>query len=281
MNYPVKKLTEVFRDTGGHKESANIIFARSANKEDIREFALKNLDLKNALQVIDLGCGFGFFTEVLKHRIADKTDVTGIDCFDVYREPYLKLCRDCSFNGHFSDKGTQALTGFNSDSFDLILSSFSLYFFPGMLPQIARTLKATGTCIIITHAATHLMELTQLVNNMLKSFGYPARGPLPHDKLISNFPAETGIHRLSQYFDKIEKRDYLNELIFTKEMIADFLTYFRYKISFFIPGRLLNDLALIERIETGMIKRIQQGKEFRMTKNDAVFICTHPVKEKN
>ena len=101
MIYPTNKLSEVFRDASGHRESSAVILAHSTNKEDIREFALRNVNIKDATQVIDLGCGFGFFTMALKEKINNTAIVSGIDCFAEYREPYLSVCRKMGFTGRF------------------------------------------------------------------------------------------------------------------------------------------------------------------------------------
>jgi ubiquinone/menaquinone biosynthesis C-methylase UbiE len=277
MNYPTDKLSEVFRDTGGHLESSKIIIAHSTNKEDIREFALCNLNVKNAMQIIDLGCGFGFFTQALKNKINSNAIVTGIDCLAEYRQPFLKLCRGLGFNGQFYDSGTDALSNFKSASVDLVLSSFSIYFFPEIISAVASVLRKTGTFIIITHFSSHLHELTTMISEIFKDIGYTQPGPFPHDKLISNFPAEEGISRLSDYFAKIEKRDYENELVFTKESVDELMTYIAYKRSFFIPENIQMNPTLSGRFEKGILQKVLRKKEFRITKKDAIFICTHPL----
>lgn len=277
MNYPTDKLSEVFRDIEGHKESSEIIIAHSTNKEDIREFALCNVNIKDAKQVINLGCGFGFFTQALKNKINSNAVVAGIDRFAEYRQPFLKLCRGLGFNGQFYDSGTEALSNFKPASVDLVLSSFSIYFFPEIISTVASILRKTGTFIIITHYSSHLHELTTMISEIFKDIGYSQPGPFPHDKLISNFPAEEGISRLSGYFAKIEKRDYENELVFTKESVAELMTYIAYKRSFFIPENIQMNPTLSDRFEKGMLQKVLRKKEFRITKKDAIFICTHPL----
>ena len=277
MNYPTDKLSEVFRDTIGHKESSEIIIAHSTNKGDIREFALRNVNVKGAKQVINMGCGFGFFTQALKNKINNKAVVTGIDRFAEYRQPFLKLCQGLGFNGQFYDSGTEALSNFKPASVDLVLSSFSIYFFPEIISTVASILRKTGTFIIITHYSSHLHELTTMISEVLKDTGYSHPGPLPHDKLISNFPAEEGIPRLSSYFAKIEKRDYENELVFTKESVNELMTYIAFKRSFFIPENMQMTPMLSNRLEKGILQKVLRKKEFRITKKDAIFICTHPL----
>jgi SAM-dependent methyltransferase len=279
MNYQANKLSEVFRDMGGHLKSSEIIVAHSTNKTDIREFALRNLTIDNASQVIDLGCGFGFFTGALKSRIKRQAVVSGIDCFEEYRQPYLQLCHNSGFQGKFFSTGMDALSTFEPESVDLILSSFSIYFFPEVVSRVASILRKTGTFILITHYTSHLKELTALISKTLDELGYPQTETLPHDKLIRNFPAEEGIARLSHFFGNIEKRDYDNELIFTKGSLDELLDYVNYKHTFFIPETIPFKPAFFNRVETSLLEKVRHMKECRITKNDAVFICTHPFKK--
>jgi SAM-dependent methyltransferase len=276
MSYPTNMLSEVFRDTEGHYTSSEIIAAHSSNKEDIREFALRNIDFLHVRQVMDLGCGFGFFTQALKDKISRGSVITGIDCLEEYRRPFISLCKKLGFKGHFFNSGIEALSDFKNGSVDLILSSFSIYFFPEVVEKVASILKKSGTFIVICHYSSHLRELTDLMTEILKSKGYPVSGPLPHDKLIGNFPAEDGKERLSGYFKKIEQRKYLNELIFKTRTINQLVSYIRYKRLFFIPEE-PGDEAINLNIEAEIGKVLKDQKEFRITKNDGVFICTHPV----
>ena len=279
MNYPVKKLAEVFQDTSGHKESAEIILSYSSNKEDIREVALKNIDFSNVRNITDLGCGFGFFTEGLCNRIENGSIVTGIDCFTEYRKSFLNICTRCGFRGNFYNSGTEALRQFLPNSIDLVLSSYSLYFFPEILPELVKLLNYSATCVFITHSNSHLKEITHSVLNTFQKNNYRQIKKLPHDELIGNFTGENGYQKLSKFFNTIQKEEYLNDLVFTAQSSEEFLKYFRYKRSFFIPEVLRNDLKLFRKTEEELLNQINSKEKFRITKNDTIFICSNPIKK--
>jgi ubiquinone/menaquinone biosynthesis C-methylase UbiE len=279
MSYPTNKLSEVFRDTLGHIKSSEIIISHSSNKEDIREFALRRLNLKSVKQVIDLGCGFGFFTRILKDKISRDAIITGIDCFEEYRSPFITVCGELGFEGRFFNSGIEALSNFKTDSADLILSSFSIYFFPEAIEQVAAILKKNGSFVVICHYSSHLRELTNLISEILKGKGYLLTSPLPHDKLINNFPAEEARERLSVYFSQIEDREYLNELKFTSQTTGQLIKYIMYKRSFFIPEDVGISVSLIIELEKKIREVLVKLEEFWITKNDGVFICTHPIKK--
>lgn len=281
MKNPVAKLSDVFRNTKGHLESADIIRAYSTNTNDIRELALAGIDLTGKKRFVDLGCGFGFFTEALKNKIQPGSFISGIDCHDEYRKAYLEICKNIGITGEFYNSGVEILETFNPSCIDIVLSSYSLYFFPEILPHIVNIVNESGKVIIITHASTHLRELTDTVLKIIHDKGFKHVNSLPHDRLISNFTAEQGESILSGYFGKLEKREYKNELVFSETTVEEFLIYFSYKRSFFMPDGLSGDNALYDQIEKSLVERFCSVDGCRITKNDAVFICEQPIKRKS
>lgn len=278
MKNPGLKLSEVFRNIDGHRESAGIIRSYSTNNTDIRQFALEGIDLSGRKRFIDLGCGFGFFTEALKNRIQPGSFITGIDCHPEYRETYLETCRYAGIDGDFDPNGVNVLRSMSLSGIDVVLSSYSIYFFPEILPSLSDLIHEGGMVIIITHASTHLRELTEIVMKIIHDTGFPEMDILPHDKLIDNFTAEKGYSMLEPYFRKISVRKYRNDLVFTEHSVADFLKYFSYKRTFFMPEQLSKDHDLYGRIEKGLVERFCSRDGCRITKDDAVFICEQPVK---
>ena len=279
MNFPENELADAFRDVDSHLACAEIIRSHSSNKKDIREVALEGIDLINTKHIVDIGCGFGFFTKALFNRVDPGAVVTGIDCFGEYSDVYLKLCNKCGFKGKFFNTGVDALQTFETGSFDLALSSYSLYFFPWVLPQLARILDTSGTCVFITHSGSHLKELYYLVLKALHKNGYKQLKTLPYDELVNNFSGDNGYRQLSEHFGSIEKKDFINELIFLAQATEKFLQYFRHKKSFLLPGFLINDYKIIRKVEEELIKHIIKTGEIRITKDDTIFICTNPIKK--
>lgn len=279
MNISENKLAEAFRDVGGHLECAEIIRENSSNKNDIREIALEGVNIKNKKIIIDLGCGFGFFTQALCNRVDPGAVVTGIDCFGEYSDVYFNLCKKCGFKGKFNNSGVNALQAFERNCVDLILSSYSLYFFPRILPQLARILDTSGTCVFITHSGSHLKELYYLVLKALYKNGYEQLKTLPYNELVNNFSGDNGYRQLSEHFGSIEKKDFINELIFSAQATENFLQYFRHKKSFLVPDFLINDYKIIQKVEEELINHIIKTGEIRITKDDTIFICTNPIKK--
>jgi ubiquinone/menaquinone biosynthesis C-methylase UbiE len=275
------KLSDVFRNTRGHIESADIIRSYSTNTNDVRELALKGIDFTGKKRFVDLGCGFGFFTEALKNKIQTGSFISGIDCHEEYRKDYLEVCKNIGITGEFHNSGVQIISTFNPSETDIVLSSYSIYFFPEILPLVVNIVNEKGKVIIITHASTHLRELTDTVLRIIHDKGFKHVNLLPHDRLINNFTAERGESILSGYFGKVEKREFKNELVFSETTVEEFLNYFSYKRSFFMPDGLSGDNKLYHQIEKNLVERFCSKDGCRITKNDAVFICEQPIKRYN
>jgi len=72
-------LSEVFRDVSTHMLVSGIIRDQLTTNKDVREEALMGLDLTDCKSVLDIGCGFGFFSSGLEGRLNPDARVTGID----------------------------------------------------------------------------------------------------------------------------------------------------------------------------------------------------------
>ncbi len=88
-----KKIRKVFRDVQKHLAIAQLIRRFSTNKEDIRKTALKQVDLTNCKNVLELGCAFGAFTEALKDKLHPEAKITGLDIIPEYKPFFLEACR--------------------------------------------------------------------------------------------------------------------------------------------------------------------------------------------
>ncbi len=174
---------------------AEIIVAHLTNKHDVRTEALDSLDLSACRTILDLGCGFGFFTLGLQKRIAPGARITGIDYYGSYRNIYLDACKQAGIKGDFNPKGIYAIETMPPDSVDMVLCSYALYYFPGYISRIARIIHPDGTFVAITHSRPHLHKLTTFIKGVLKTNGIPYIEPLPDDALISNFTNYTSKYR--------------------------------------------------------------------------------------
>ena len=255
---------------------AKIIKAHLSNSGDIREIALQTPDISEALTILDVGCGFGYFTGGLKGLVHPDAEVTGIDMHVSYEKHYLNSCRKTGLKGKFESDGIAMIKKFDERSFDLIISSYSLYFFPEYIGRISKLLKKNGHFVVIAHAIPHMFELTSFVKEVLNAEGVEFQGELPYESLYRNFSSENGMELLTPYFSHVESFLYKSTLLFQDGDLDNLMKYFRFKESFFLPVNDIKHEQLI-RIVTDRVKNeMKLNGQFNITKDDCIFICSGP-----
>ena len=163
-----KKIRKVFRDVQKHLAIAQLIRRFSTNKEDIRKTALSHVDLSDCRNVLELGCAFGAFTEALKDKLHPDAEITGIDIIPEYKPFFLEACHLAGYEGFFSSSGIDRIKKYITQSFDLIICSYALYFFPDMIQEIAHILNKDGVFITITHSQADMQETVGIIKEILK-----------------------------------------------------------------------------------------------------------------
>lgn len=268
-----ENLAQVFNDTESHLKLAKIICDHLVNFQDIRSIALEKVDFTNVHNILDLGCGFGYFTRGLKGKFQPDTIVTGIDCHLKYKQLYIDACLETGIQGNFNSHGISSIQSIDSKSIDLILCSYALYFFPNYIAEIARILKDNGTFVVITHVQPHMKEFTQYVKDILYNEGVECPEPLPYESLIEGFSSQNGEELLLIDFLNVRSIDYVGRLVFKNKDIESFINYFKFKKSFFIPCKETDvddqSVVILERMKNDLGRL----KKFEISKNDIIFIC--------
>ncbi|MBN2174850.1 MAG: methyltransferase domain-containing protein [Bacteroidales bacterium] len=266
-------LARVYAETQTHLEVSQIIRDYIADPLDIRQVALEGLDLSFAERILDLGCGFGFFTKGLQGKVHPDAMVTGIDCHSMYKNLYLKACEESGLNGKFDEGGVEILKHFEPGSFDLIICSYAMYFFPEHIRQIASVLTKNGKFVIITHARPHMKDFTKYIRKILTENYFETPETLPYEKLIGNFSNENGIELLAPWFRNIKEKESTSTLVFREADFGDFTRYFNFKKSFFVPCKItdIDHAALV--VLNRMKKDLKIKKELSITKEDYIFVC--------
>lgn len=271
------ELVDTFTDTKTHEEVAEIIYAHSTNKIDVREVALENQSFDKVEKMLDLGCGFGFFTRSLLNKVNDVTSILGVDrCLD-YQYAYLNSCKTAKMLGAFDGNGVKNLHRHPDNSFDFIICSYALYFFPDIIGEIARLLKPNGTFVTITHSINHLTQLINFIKEILRERGLYDRDLLPYEKLIRNFSDDKGIALLSKSFKNVEEKDYKSALVFEKGDEQNLEKYLRFKQPFYMPNALKKHSDIYDEIISKLCSNLEKGNTFRVTKDDSIYICRNPL----
>jgi len=258
-----------------------IIKKYSSNKSDIRDVALTNLNCKSAKKVLELGCGYGFFIEKLKDRVHDSAVIIGIDMVENNREPFLHSVSSIQYKGEFISGNADIIKEMPGGSFDLIITSYSLYFFPHLIPDIARVLTPDGVFIAITHSKNTLKEAILFIRSCMKSVGSLDKEETVINKLFSAFSLEEGRSQLEKYFNRVERLDYANSMVFSAEHINDFIFYIQkkknliYKEVMELMPEKLDDI--VQCVEQRIIDYTNTNRSIKLNKDDAVFRCFEPT----
>ncbi len=223
-----------------HAAVSAVIRARSSHPADVRDVALDGLDLAACDQALDLGCGFGFMGEALARRLAPGARVIGVDACPANGPAFRARVEATGRRAEFRRLDLDASLPWPDASFPLVTSSYSLYFFPSILPEVARVLAPDGLFVAITHHCDVLQPL-------LRGLG-ETEAALRLADLTGRFCAESGAGILAPWFPCVETVPYPNTLRFGRAHAAEALAYLDFKLGILVAG------------EAGPVRRARLGR---------------------
>ena len=275
-NDNISRVVKVYGNINQHRSIADLIRKRSTNKRDVRDVALENINLNEMLTILDLGCGFGFFTEALKGRVPTRTAVTGVDLIPGHEPLYLQACAQAGVQCRFIPGNVSVITSFKDQSFDLVLCSYALYFFPEMVPHIARILKPGGIFTTITHDSQNMGELFDCIKNIMDRHYAQIEHLLPAERIIREFSAENGMAILAHWFGQVKTIDYPNALVYHMDDMQEIIDYFHFKSPFFLTGTNIEGKDIAIHLPTLLQQKSHATNGVVISKNDRIFICSDP-----
>jgi len=257
-----------FQCPSAHEAVSDIIRRHSTNACDVRQVALRDLDLSFAKSVLDLGCGFGFMSEVLAQRTARDARVLGVDAWPANEAPFLDRIAGTGRRGAFTCMEIGTKLPWPDRTFDVVVCCYSLYFFVSVLPEVARVLARGGVFLAVTHSE-------RSVRSVRRAAGAAEAGRESYSSALA-FSSENGAGLLERHFDEVTRIDYRNALRFAPRDLDDLLTYLRFKLPLLTPDsrpgcglpEAYGDYARALLLRTGRV---------RILKNDTVFHCRSPL----
>ena len=275
-NGNLSRVVKVYGNINSHLSVADLIRKRSTNKQDVRDVALAQIDLASLNRILDLGCGFGFFTEALTGKVRSGTAVTGVDLIPGHEPLFLQACARAGIKGSFLPGNVSLITTFEDHAFDLVLCSYALYFFPEMVPHIARILKPDGFFATITHDSQNMGELFDCIKSVMDSYHAHRDHLLPVERIIRKFSAENGAAILCQWFGQVKIIDYPNALVYDMEQLNEIMDYFHFKSPFLLAGTQIDVKEIAFHLPALLRQKFLSEKGVVISKNDRIFICTQP-----
>lgn len=279
--YSPEDIRSTYEPIEDHRHTRHIIREHARNAADIREVGLSGLDLGFVRHVLDLGCGYGFFTEKLRGRLHESAYIEGLDIIDRNNsEAFVETVEAMGYHGEFTQGSADLIQDMEGGIYDLIIASYSLYFFPHLIPDIARILVPEGIFIAVTHSRFSLQEITRLIPGCMEMVGIPPPDDIAINVLLSAFSLENGHTMLSPYFSRIERILYENDLLFPLDQVTDCIDYLDKKKHLILkdvaeryPQKLEDMLSCFNQV---VFEHACLHGEVIITKDDAIFRCFNP-----
>ncbi len=279
--YSTEDIKKTYESIQSHIRTKHIILNYSKNAGDIRKVALEGLDLSKVRRVLDLGCGYGFFTESLKGLLKKGTTIVGMDLIDENnRDSFLTTVAEMGYRGEFIAENANSIKTMEDSSFDLIIASYSLYFFPYLIDEIARILDKGGIFIAVTHTEYSLQEVIQMIPRCIEDQGLVPPDEILISRLFRTFSMENGEEQLAPYFEETERIVFENSLTFPEAMVNDCIEYLEQKKHLLFKDILesyperMDDI--ISSFYRNIMKFARKEEMIALTKDDVVFRCYRP-----
>lgn len=238
-----------------HMAAGRIIARHSTNRTDIRDVVGGLIPFDRTSRVLDLGCGYGFLYDALQGRIRPATRVVGVDRNEVNRSHFEARVTRCGGVAEFHPHGLPASLPWEDGWFDTVLSIFSLYFFPAMVPEIRRVLRPGGCFVAVTHCNDSFSELNRLVRDD-RVFG-----------VLAHFNDSNALAILSPHFSSVRSVRYDNRLLFSRADADDLEKYLRFKRPDWMGDAQVDSIIVTTR---DLLSR----QDLVVTKNDIIYVCS-------
>ncbi len=195
----------------------------------------------------------------------------------------MEACGRAEVAGKFISSDVSVIQDFGDRFFDLVICSYSLYFFPHIVGEISRILNAHGVLVATVHNSYSMKELVSFARDVFIRNGMIDRDAKLHiESVISSFSSENGYEILRPWFGDIRQKKYENTLMFEPGDIYSLIEYFRFKWPFFLSAIPVQDVArAFDLFEIHLQKYFNLSRDgFAITKDDTVFVCSKPIERK-
>ena len=233
----------------------------SKNKKGWFPWIFDQLNLKDGMKVLEIGCGNGMLWEENDYQIPRKIMINLSDVSE-------GMLRDARRNVGSEDKRFKfeivdaENIPYEAETFDVVIANHILFYCENLkktCSEIARVLKKTGMFVCSTYGENHMKEVSDLVR------GFDNRIVLSADKLYEKFGKENGEKVLKPYFKSIDWKEYSDwlEIQEVEPLIAYILSCHGNQ----------NQYILNHYNEFRDYVKEKVKKNFFVTKEAGIFVC--------
>lgn len=257
-----KKIEYQFKDSKRLVNMINIHDKYSNNKEGWHQWCYRNMNLKDNIRILELGCGNGELWLKNINNINTNNKIVLTDKSKGMVNEAKKTLGHIE-NIEFREMNIYDIE-FEDKSFDIVIANHLLGYIENMnkaLNEVKRVLKDEGIFFCTTIGREHLKEIRELA----KSFNNEIN--LSEIDLVSNFGLENGKITLSKYFRNADKMLYDDYLIIedSKDLI-DYLYSTSGNIKEILRGK-------FDDFEKYIYERLKEnGSRFKVSKESGLFM---------
>jgi ubiquinone/menaquinone biosynthesis C-methylase UbiE/DNA-binding transcriptional MerR regulator len=234
----------------------------SINKYGWHRWFYDQLEFKNGIRILEIGCGDASLWERNLDRLPEGCDIILTDISEGMIEDAKKKLGGCNNEFKFEAADAQKLP-YEDNSFDIVIANHMLYHVPNRKKafcEINRVLKVGGVIYSSTIGKNHLKEL----KNLLKEFN--PKIIISETDFSEEFGLENGDLELSDWFAEVVLKRYEDYLIVTEvQPLIDYVCSTTGNTKEFIIGENLN--VFRKFLEDKML----ESKHIYISKDTGVF----------
>lgn len=193
----------------------------SSNPQSWFSWIYEQMNLAPEMKVLELGCGSGMLWKENQKKIPAGCHILLTDISSGMLEDTKKnLSGSCLEKFSYEVMDCCDIRS-ETAAYDKVVANFLLFYLRDIkkaVTEISRVMKPGGTFICATCGEHHMQEVEELVKE------FNPKIQLSAVRLYENFGLENGEALLSQFFDRVEKREYPDELRVTDiDLLADYI----------------------------------------------------------
>ncbi len=234
-------------------------------------WVLSRCGLFPGCHVLELGCGNGALWSENAAAIPRGSSIILSDISEgLLEETRLKLLKDLQKTAE-EQQLSLTFTPFDCNripyadaSFDFVIANHLLFYLEDREPvyrEILRVLKPGGRLIASTYGPSHMIEITDLVQEFHPSV------TLADKELFEIFGLQNGADELQKYFCKVETCCYEDKLIVSNpELLSEYILSCHGNQNEYLLPR-------YQEFKDMLIRKLSR-KPFEITKDAGLFVCT-------